>query len=116
VRPGVLLGDDGRVFRLDGDYVVGSEPIRLPGNARALALTGNTSGVSRHHVLITVVSGGVRVTDLGSTNGTYLLLPDQPEPVLLEPGESADIPSGTQIMLAKRSFYYESMGDFGERA
>jgi pSer/pThr/pTyr-binding forkhead associated (FHA) protein len=112
----VLLSDDGQVFRLDVDYVVGREPTELPANARALALRGNASGVSRHHALITVVGGGVRVTDLGSTNGTYLLMPDRSEPVLLGAGESADIPSGTQIMLAKRSFFYESMGDFGKRA
>lgn len=112
----MLLSDDGRVFRLDVDYVLGREPTELPGNARALALYGNTSGVSRHHALVAVVPGGLRVTDLGSTNGTYLLLPDRPEPLLLEAGESVDIPSGTQIMLAKRSFYYESMGDFGKRA
>jgi pSer/pThr/pTyr-binding forkhead associated (FHA) protein len=112
----VLLSDDGRVFRLDADYVLGRDPTKVPPHARALVLNGNTSGVSRHHALITVVSSGVRVTDLGSTNGTYLLLPDRSEPMVLEAGESVDIPSGTQIMLAKRSFFYESMGDFGKRA
>jgi pSer/pThr/pTyr-binding forkhead associated (FHA) protein len=112
---GVLLSDDGHVYRLDSDYVIGREPITLPGNARALVLTGDTSGVSRHHARVSVGGSRVCVTDLGSTNGTFLLLPDASQPRLVEAGESVDIPSGTQIMLAKRSFYYESLGDFGKR-
>jgi pSer/pThr/pTyr-binding forkhead associated (FHA) protein len=116
VAQGVLLGDDGNVYRLDGDYVIGREPTTLPGNARPLVLSGNTSGVSRHHARITVARSRVFVTDLGSTNGTFLLLPHADRPRLVAAGESVDIPPGTQIMLAKRSFYYESLGDFGKRA
>jgi pSer/pThr/pTyr-binding forkhead associated (FHA) protein len=115
VANGVLLGDDGNVYRLDADYVIGREPITLPGNARPIVLSGNTSGVSRHHARISVERSRVCVTDLGSTNGTFLLLPDAAQPRLVAAGESVDIPPGTQIMLAKRSFYYESLGDFRQR-
>lgn len=112
----MLLGDDGNVYRLDTDYVIGREPTTLPGNARALVLEGNTSGVSRHHARITVGPSGVCITDLGSTNGTFLVLPHTVHPRQIPAGESVDIPAGTQIMLAKRSFYYESLGDFGKGA
>lgn len=113
---GVLLGDDGSVYRLDCDYVIGREPMTLPGNARPLVIDGNTSGVSRRHARITIDHSRVYVTDLGSTNGTFLLLPDADRPRLVAAGETVDIPPGTQIMLAKRSFYYESLGDFRKGA
>ncbi len=116
VAIGVLLGDDGNVYRLDTDYVIGREPITLPGNARPLVLEGNTSGVSRQHARISVQPSRVSVTDLGSTNGTFLVFPDTVHPRQIAVGESVDIPSGTQIMLAKRSFFYESLGDFGASA
>ncbi|HCT79467.1 MAG TPA: hypothetical protein DGT23_23470 [Micromonosporaceae bacterium] len=111
-----LLGDDGKVHRLETDYVIGSEPVSLPGNARALRLHGNVAGISRHHVLVSPVGSRLRVTDLGSTNGTYLLFPDSVHLRLVEPGESVEIPSGTQIKLAKRSFYYEFLGDVTKAA
>ncbi|MCW6006795.1 FHA domain-containing protein [Micromonospora sp. CPCC 205371] len=108
---GVLLLDDGATFRLDADYVVGRDPHRNPAVAagsRALRVSGAVSGVSRHHLRISLDGWTVRATDLGSVNGTHVEVPGESGPRRLDPGKPAEIPPGTRVRFGSRWLRYES--------
>jgi hypothetical protein len=108
---GLLLVDDGAVFPLDADYVLGREPMLdadvATGRARALRISDKDGTVSRLHLRVSLVGWHVEVSDLGSVNGSVLhpaVGPDsrlQPhDPVIIEPG--------TRVAVGRRSFQYLS--------
>jgi FHA domain len=108
---GVLALDDGSTFRLDVDYVIGREPQHDPdvvaGAARPLKIEDAEGVVSRKHLRVAVRDGDVRLIDLGSSNGTFVQLPDDPQQLRLLAGQPATIPPGTLVMIGRRSLRYE---------
>lgn len=93
---GVLVADDATVYRLDRNYVVGSDPGRDPtvrsGLARPLVLAG--ADMAPSHAEVRMHDWDVVVTDRGSSGGTsvfelnssnWLRLPRY-EPRALRPG------------------------------
>ena len=70
-------GESPRTFKL------GTEPVLL-GRSESCDVTLPVEGISRHHARLERTPSGWLVTDLGSTNGTFLdevkLLPEVPEP------------------------------------
>src|SRR5262249_41126838 len=54
-----------------GKFVVGGDVVSV-GTARDNALPVADFTVSRYHLDVSVKPGGILVTDLGSTNGTYI--------------------------------------------
>lgn len=109
---GVLLLDDGSVFQLDSDYVVGREPSLdasvAAGHARPLRVSDESGIVSRVHARIALDGWHVLVTDLGSANGTRVLLSGQPADQQLVPQVPIVLTPGSQIDLGGRGFRYES--------
>jgi hypothetical protein len=109
---GVLLLDDGAVFQLDSDYVIGREPgldgSVAEGKARPLRVTDETGIVSRVHVRVHLDGWRVLVTDLGSANGTRVFLPGQPAEQPLVPQVPIVLATGSQVDLGGRGFRYES--------
>ena len=109
---GVLLLDDGAVFQLDSDYVVGREPSLdgsvADGKARPLRITDETGIVSRVHARVFLDGWRVLVIDLGSANGTRVLLPGQPADQPLVPQVPIVLATGSQVDLGGRGFRYES--------
>ena len=109
---GVLLLDDGAVFQLDSDYVVGREPSLdgsvAEGKARPLRISDDTGIVSRVHARVHLDGWRVVVTDLGSANGTRVLLPGQPADQPLVPQVPIVLATGSQVDLGGRGFRYES--------
>jgi hypothetical protein len=109
---GVLAFDDGSVFQLDGDYVVGRDPALSPavaaGRARPLCVVDHAGLVSRAHAAIQLRGWRVAVTDLDSANGTRVRhqddQPDQP----LVPRVPADLRPGSHVDLGGCGFRYES--------
>jgi hypothetical protein len=109
---GVLVLDDGSIFSLETDYVIGRDPSRdervAAGDARPLRLEDSQGLISRAHVQIRLDGWQVQVVDLGSANGTGIW----------GPGESAwraaprltpvPIRPGTQIGFGQRQLRYES--------
>jgi len=93
---GVLVFDDGTRVTLDGDYVLGREPVLdfdvMAGRARPLRISDPEGTVSRLHLRVSLVGWQVEVSDLGSANGSVLRAPGEErtlapfEPIVLEPG------------------------------
>jgi FHA domain len=109
---GVLLLDDGSVFQLDSDYVLGREPSLdasvAEGKARPLRISDETGIVSRVHAKVHLDGWRVLVTDLGSANGTRVLLPGQQADQPLVPQLPIVLATGSQVDLGGRGFRYES--------
>jgi len=110
---GVLVLDEGAVFQLDADYVIGREPALdaavASGEARPLRVTDNAGTVSRVHARVQLDGWQVMVTDLGSANGTRLRLPDQDADQALTPRVPTVLLPGSQVDLGGgRGFRYES--------
>ena len=101
---GVLVGDDGIVYRLDRAYLVGSDPGRDPtvggGLARPLTLRG--SDVSGSHAELRLADWDVLVVDRGSAAGTCVYEPGASEWARLNPFEPRALPPGTHVAFGQR--------------
>ncbi len=109
---GVLVLDDGAVFQLDGDYVVGREPSLdgsvASGRCRPLRIVDESGIVSRVHARVHLEGWRVLVTDLGSANGTRVRLPGQEAGQPLAPQVPVMLTPGCVVDLGPRGFRYES--------
>ncbi len=109
---GLLLMDDGSVFQLDTDYIIGREPNLdssvAAGKARPLRIADDSGIVSRVHARVSLEGWRVLVTDLGSANGTRVKLPDQPTDTQLVPQVPLVLTTGSQVDVGGRGFRYES--------
>jgi hypothetical protein len=109
---GVLLLDDGSVFQLDRDYIVGREPgldaTVASGRSRPLRIADDSGIVSRVHAKVALDGWRVLVTDLGSANGTRVRLPKNGGEQVLQPHQPFVLSTGSQIDLGGRGFRYES--------
>jgi hypothetical protein len=109
---GVLVFDDGSVYQLEQDYVLGRQPEGasevLSGAARALRLEDSGGTVSRAHALISLEGWTVRLSDHGSANGTYIALPNSPDWQPVPPNGRVVLAPGTTIKLGNRTLKYES--------
>ena len=109
---GVLAFDDGSVFQLDSDYVVGRDPALSPavaaGQARPLCVVDDAGIVSRAHAAIQLDGWRVVVTDLDSANGTRIRHRDDKADQPLVPRVPADLRPGSHVDLGGCGFRYES--------
>jgi pSer/pThr/pTyr-binding forkhead associated (FHA) protein len=73
---GVLVTDDGAVFPVTGDYVIGRSPERddavVSGTAQPLSLSDPDHSVSRVHAYLKIAGWRVLLTDGASSNGTFV--------------------------------------------
>jgi hypothetical protein len=108
---GVLVTDQGAVFSLVRDYVVGREPETAPevlaGAAMAIALDDPKLAMSRIHTRILLDGWEVRVEDATSANGTFVAH-GEGEWTRLEPGLPTTVTPGTRIALGGRTLFFES--------
>ena len=109
---GVLVFDDGSVYQLEQDYVLGRQPEGAPevlsGVAKALRLEDSGGTVSRAHALISLEGWTVRLSDHGSANGTYIAMPNSPDWQPVPPNGRVVLAPGTTIKLGNRTLKYES--------
>jgi hypothetical protein len=109
---GVLVLDDGRIFSLDTDYVIGRHPFRdervSAGLARPLQLDDRQGLISRAHTHIRLDGWQVQVVDLGSANGTGILGPGEPAWRPVPRLTPVPIRPGTQVGFGPRQLRYES--------
>lgn len=100
---GVLRLSNGDVVTLDRGIIMGRNP-HLPqswagGQPSLLRLSDPGKDVSGQHLEVSLDFWHVLVTDLGSTNGTEVILPGQ-LPVQLRPNDPMMIEPGTRVVLA----------------
>lgn len=60
------------IIDIDGQKWLLTEPVTVIGRGSEADITVNDSGISRRHVEFRITPSGVILTDLGSTNGTYV--------------------------------------------
>jgi hypothetical protein len=109
---GVLVLDDGSIFSLETDYVIGRDPTKDPrvldNSARPLRLDDPKGLISRAHLQVRLDGWQVQVVDLGSANGTGVFGPRdsawQPAPRMTP----VTIRPGTQVGFGQRQLRYES--------
>lgn len=109
---GVLAFDDGSIFQLDTDYVIGRDPALSPdvaaGQARPLCVTDDAGIVSRAHAALQLDGWRVLVKDLGSANGTRIRPHGAESDQQLAPYVPAELTPGSHIDLGGCGFRYES--------
>jgi FHA domain len=108
---GVLVLDDGSVFQLDADYVLGREPSLdssvAGGSARPLRFSD--AEVSRIHARVNLDGWQVLISDLNSANGTHLRLPGEDNSQRLSPGVKTPLAAGAHVRLGTNcGFRYDS--------
>lgn len=106
LRPslGALVLEDGQRLPLTTGYVFGRTPTTVGDDTIAWPLAGD--GVSRQHLHIELRGWDVLVHDLGSTNGTIVVVDPDAEPTLLEPGTSDTLDVGSTVLVGKVSMRY----------
>ena len=105
VRPplGRLRFANGEVVVLDRSLVMGRNPMVPVGyrgeQPNLLRLNDPGKDLSSQHAEVRLDYWHVVVNDLGSTNGTRVMLPGR-EPIQLRPGDPITIEPGTEVVLA----------------
>lgn len=106
------MTDEGAVFSLMQDYVVGREPETAPeviaDTAGSIALDDPEIAMSRIHARILLDGWEVRVEDATSANGTFVRQGDDGEWTRLVPGVPTTIEPGTRIALGGRTLTFET--------
>lgn len=99
---GVLRPSSGGTVEIDRPVVIGRAPsanrVRSDQLPRLLTVPSPSHDISRTHVQVAPDNGRVVVTDLNSTNGTILVLPDGRR-IDLRPGTDTPVDFGSVIDL-----------------
>lgn len=114
VRPelGFLVFDDGSVFHLDHDYVLGRQPEVdeevKSGAVRGLRLEDSGGTVSRAHAIVRLVGWNVTIADRKSQNGTLVATKGSDQFVPVSRDQPVTLVPGSRIQLGQRTLVYES--------
>ena len=105
---GMITLDDGTQYLLDTGYVLGREPQHDPevvaGGAKPLKIVDVEGVVSRRHLRVALVGWDIQIIDLGSSNGTYVQYPDDPQLHRLDPHHAIVVKVGTTVTMGRRTF------------
>lgn len=100
---GRLRFSNGEVVVLDRSIIMGRNPMVPPGytgeQPNLLKLSDPGKDISSQHAEVRLDYWHVVVNDLGSTNGTHVVLPGR-EPLQLRPDDPVAIEPGTRVILA----------------
>ncbi|MCW1806608.1 RDD family protein [Brachybacterium squillarum] len=100
VHRALLTVDDGTEHRLDRTTVLGRNPSAEEGEA-GVVLPDPTRSISKTHLRVEPTAEGVTVTDLGSTNGSAILLQDGTREALV-PHTATEVPAGARVGIGDR--------------
>lgn len=83
-----------------GVLFIGRNPSATPAapHGELLAVNDETRSLSKTHAMLEVVEGALWVHDLGSTNGVWVVGPDD-QAVRVEPGQRTAVPEGHELEL-----------------
>lgn len=107
---GTLHVSTGEVIILDRDVVIGRRPSYTPQpgrpHAHVVLVPSPNQEISRTHCEIKIDGWDVRIRDLGSNNGTFLLRPGQSPvrvtdsaPMILRPGDILDLGDAVTVRM-----------------
>jgi hypothetical protein len=114
VRPplGVIVLDDGSVFQLDSDYLLGRDPEAdervQAGDWRAIALEDSHNAISRVHARIELRLWDVILVDNTSTNGTFYAEPKGSQWVPIPRGGEQLLQPGWRIRIGHRTLAFNT--------
>ena len=96
----LVRASHGEARELRTHILVGRAPDqrKAPDGAEVFRVPSPSSDISRNHLLITAEPGGVRVTDMNSTNGTRVV-PPRDQAFVIAQGRSARVELGTILDL-----------------
>jgi hypothetical protein len=108
---GFLVLDDGTSFKLDTDYVLGSDPhgheAVTSGMARPLVVRADGDVISPVHARVVLKDWDVFISDCGSVYGTYVWSPGGTEWERLTADQQVKLGAGSQVMVAQRGFMFQ---------
>lgn len=105
--PALILVFDGRVrVPLVRGVVLGRNPAPLGGEIVAVALPDMSRSISKAHLRLDRAGATVFAEDLGSTNGTELVIGDSRTD--LRAGVRVEVPVGAHLLLAGHALRFES--------
>jgi hypothetical protein len=109
---GVIVLDDGAVFQLDGDYLLGRDPEGDErggqGRWRAIRLSDNQNAISRVHARIELRNWDVVLVDDNSTNGTFYADPKAAQWVPVPRGGEQVLQPGWRIRIGHRTLAFNT--------
>lgn len=111
---GVIVLDDGAVFQLDTDYLLGRDPdaddrVRQ-GECRGIPIIDASNMVSRVHARLELRGWDVVLVDNTSTNGTFVNSPKTVEWRRLAPGGEEVLTPGTRVRIGHRTLAFNTHG------
>ncbi len=102
---------DGRAELVDRTLLLGRSPSARPqddiGMVRLVAL--DCSRVSSTHLEVCDADGELRLTDLGSRNGSFMLATGDGQPVRLEDGLAVSVGHGAHVQIGSQLFVVEDL-------
>ncbi len=108
---GFLVLDDGTSYKLDTDYVLGSDPYGheavVTGQARPLVVRADGDVISAVHARVVLKDWDVFVSDCGSLYGTYVWSPGGTEWERLGTDQQVKLGAGSQVIVAQRGFMFQ---------
>ncbi|WP_309647012.1 FHA domain-containing protein [Nocardioides sp.] len=111
---GVVVLDDGAVFQLDTDYLLGRDPdaddrVRH-GECRGISIIDTSNMVSRVHARLELRGWDVVLVDNTSTNGTFVNSPKAVEWRRMASGGEEVLTPGTRVRIGHRTLAFNTHG------
>ena len=114
LRPplGVIVLDDGAVFQLDSDYLLGRDPasderVRSE-EVRSIAVQDQSNQISRVHARIELRGWDPVLIDNESTNGTFVNPPKTADWLQLPSGGEHVLTQGTRVRIGHRTLAFNT--------
>ena len=109
---GVLVTDEGSVYTVAGDYVIGREPQQAPavrsGKALPLVMEDPEQSTSRVHAYLRLSGWKVLVSDGGSANGTFVSKGGSSGPWVAVPAEPGTrLLPGDRVRVGQRQLLFD---------
>lgn len=107
---GFVVFDDGATYTLDRSYLLGRDPVPdEPGFDPLVVSDEERQTVSRAHAEIRLSGWDVTVTDLGSTNGSFLWDAERRSWSQLMANSPITLAGGATVAIGRRTFVFESV-------
>ena len=109
---GVIVLDDGAVFRLVGDYLLGRDPETdgrvQSGQFRGVPVIDTSHQISRVHARLELRGWDIVLIDNSSTNGTFVNPPNTDGWTRLPVGGEHVLVQGTRVRIGHRTLAYNT--------